>query len=399
MVWQSLFRFHELELSQKAGIILGFSFFLLGWMDVGYEMIQRDVFHPQAGMVLWICAAFFLSTAVFTSVRSRIVQVFAMFAAGAFMAGIRGIGGMEGAMVMVLSFLFADTYGLMQNRRGVKLLAGITFAILIIETSSILQFDGFFNSTGSYLVLLGYLVFQIFRYHIMSRQLESNNAELYRQIDANHVFIEVGQNTSGLVHDLKNDICRISYPRQHAQRQVRKMLETATSEYVPGLRRIDDCLGEIKEGEQRLLHSLQVVRRIPAGFVRSDERYLDVSVFIRDMCSFLMFRREFRHNVRISIQAPEKALWFGAESDLAALCKNLVENACQATLDVGDVQLVQVRLQQECIAGEQSCTQGDGNLLLEVVNRGFIPWIHEECSLLDENVFRIGQSTKANGTG
>lgn len=326
-----------------------------------------------------------------------------MFTLGALMASYRGVQGLDAAVIMVLSFLFADIYGLMKTNRGAKLLGSIVVAMLIIEINSMMQLGDFFAATAPYLVLLGYLVFHIARYNLLSRSLDERNTALSEQIDANHVFIEVGQNTSGLVHDLKNDLCRISYPRQHAQRQVRKLLEGAAPEYIAGLKRVAESLGEIKQAEDHLQHSLQVVRRIPAGFVRTDEHMVDVSTYIRDLSSFLMFRREFRHTVRISLHAADRAIWFGAESDLSAICKNIIENACQAAATAGESRLVQIRLYQHCHqdCGQQicSCSRSDGDLQLEVVNQGSIPWLSGEASLLDEEVFCIGRTSKQSGTG
>lgn len=388
-----IWHIRNLELSQKTGIILAFFLLLLGWMDVGFEAVERAVFAPEKGFVLWLCAIFFFLTAVYASFRARILQVIAMFLVGILFVGSHNIASLDGMLVIVVSLLFADAYGLLKKTRLTKLVVCIMLSIVVIEIYSFTYYGGFFQSGAPYVILLLYMLYLLARYNVLSATLSKRTTELGQQVEANMVFAEVGQNTSGLVHDLQNDLCRISYPRQHAQRQVRCLSEWAAPEYMPGLKKISDCLGEIKMGEKRLQRNLNIVRRIPAGFVRCDERLIDVSQYLQDLSYFLMFRREYRHAVRISIQAEKKLSWYGAEADLAALTKNLIENACQATASAGEPRQVRVVLTADTPGTENS------RLYLEVINRGSIPWLQGETSLLDENVFRIGKTTKENGTG
>ncbi|WP_460053591.1 hypothetical protein [Spirochaeta dissipatitropha] len=383
----------KLDLSQKAGLVFAGFFLLLGWIDIAYEFAQRNVFVLDVAYPLWLIGLFFLSTVIFISSAARIVQVFSMMFTSVWL--ITAYGGMrsDGIWMLVFTFMLAETYGLMKKQRFLKSIAAIFLLMALLEYRSILQYGQVFRTAGAYWYVILYSIFLIVRLQFLNNKLVNDYAAKTAQIDADTVFIEVGQNTSGLVHDLKNDICRISYPRQHAQRHLRKLSESAAPEYLPALRRINEYLSEAAEGEEKLQHSLHVVRRIPSGFVRSDARWIDMDEYLRDLCTFLMFRREFRHSVQIIIQGNEDLRWYGAESDLAAICKNLIENACQANLHSTDPHIVRIALRRSKDADAWNAVE------IEIRNDGEIPWIRGSCDLKDPEVFAIGKSSKSDGSG
>jgi len=226
-----------------------------------------------------------------------------------------------------------------------------------------------------------------------SLELQSHNFRVLKEkaealIDVNHPFVVFGKSTSGLIHDLKNDVNLMSIRTQVLDMKFKR-----------GRPMDEEDVIELSKAVKRIEERISMARFLAGASQERPFEIIPVHALLESAIYPFRISQTFRN--RISFISPLEAPWqiFSSRYHLLRILENLIQNACEAIIDQahakgrmeGTAGMVQVDAQRSTNA-----------LTLAVQDDGPGIPVCNACTTdacLDCPHFSIGHTTKAYGSG
>ena len=203
--------------------------------------------------------------------------------------------------------------------------------------------------------------------------LRRRSVILERRTEELRPFAELGENTGGLVHDLKGDIQGVKVVASMERLEGNE--ETAA--------KIDRFAGRM---EQRVRSILYIAT------ARDAERpeWIDLKELVDSaVYYFVGVNRTLKHALHFSVTCPAGIKMHARRATLLVIIENVVKNSIEATEG-------QARRQIDI-----TVTAEEGSVEMVIANSGRpLPWGNgRPIDVLNSELFRRGRTTKVNGTG
>ncbi|MFW5812042.1 MAG: sensor histidine kinase [Alkalispirochaetaceae bacterium] len=289
-------------------------------------------------------------------------------------------------LLFVVGLSLMYRYGMLDQAAWVKFLA-VLLLVLAITIAATVIYEGATVYLGINQLAIGvasmFLAYYLFEHDFLKARQARDR--LQEESEVNRPFVAFGRHAAGVVHDLKNDV----------------NLVTAYSTLLSMKAKDEEPLTE--EDAQRLS---QYVDRIKG---RVDlVRYASVSgshalehINIRRVCHAAAYifeiRPEYRRTIEFQLLVEDDTLHvYGRRAGLLSVLENLIGNACEAMVD-GEGN----RVTRPCRL-TIAAVGLNGSVLITVADTGpGIPGCRD-CdadNCLDCGVFRLGETTKPDGSG
>jgi len=363
-------------------------------------------------MVIFIAAHIL----VITHVVQRNIGLFMTLVAGLMVFWVSGIlligepsylAHFEGNILlnMLLSGLFASLVGLAVSRLAaimVLLVAVIFYCSMTIVYNNQFLFE---QMPIALLILVGNVIVVLFYRSALDKLIQKlrtsfgtlemqshtfkalkDKAELLNEI--NHPFVVFGRNTSGLIHDLKNDVNILSIRTQVMDMKLKRSRPFN-----------EEDIDEMSKAVKRLNDRIDMVKFLANA---SNEMPMEI-LSVQSLLEASVYPFKISQNYRTVIDF--RASYLGTEQIFSSrffllrILENLIQNSCEAIIDQA-----QLSGQVQGFAGKVIVTASkqDGQVILEVSDNGpGISFCHgcatDNCAKCDK--FAIGHTTKAYGSG
>mgnify|MGYP006285547213 CR=1 FL=1 len=295
---------------------------------------------------------------------------------------------MEIGWVLLLAIAVSLMYRYGMLKKGLWWRMGLVvgFSLFVTITATIMYEDASISLAINQLaigVAAVFLTYYLFEDDFLRARKARD--KLQEESEINRPFVAFGQHAAGVVHDLKNDV----------------NLVTAYSTLLSMKAKEEEPLTE--EDAQRLSHYVDRIKgridlvRYASGGGGQEKEHINLRRVCRAAMYIFEIRPEYRRVIRFRLLVEDDSLYvYGRRSSLLSILENLIGNGCEAMVD-GDG-TPQPGPKQLTLAA----TGINGSVLISVSDTG--PGVEscrdcEEENCLNCGVFRIGQTTKADGSG
>ncbi|MEX2443850.1 MAG: HAMP domain-containing sensor histidine kinase [Alkalispirochaeta sp.] len=365
-------RFFSLALSQKINYAFAFFFAINAVQDFldhgGFDNIFRLT---AVGMVI-----VFLVLARYDNVFIRYFQVTVLLLLSFLLIAVND-NPSELSGFILLSISLAAAYKMtLFGRRTQRILAIIVLFTLAFtfwagarHGFSTIRLVNIMNFVFVYLALL-YFIFEE-----ETLTLRHQRDILTRRAEEMEPFAELGTNVTGLVHDFKNDIARLS---------ALASVERASDN--------EETADKLDRYADRLLERVESILYVATG---ADHAQVE-AISMREMLDHVVYyfvevNRNLKHAVNISLHAEEDVTIYARRNALLVIMENVIKNSIEATEGSAD-RTIEISLRP---------TQDGAEITIEHYGR-LLPWKEPPGSAVDvrkSQFFRRGKSRRPGGTG
>jgi len=365
-------RFFSLALSQKINYAFAFFFAINAVQDFldhgGFDNIFRLT---AVGMVI-----VFLVLARYDNVFIRYFQVTVLLLLSFLLIAVND-NPSELAGFILLSISLAAAYKMtLFGRRTQRILA-----IIVVFTLAFTFWAGArhgFSTIRLVNIMNFVLVYLALLYFIFEEEtltLRRQRDILTRRAEEMEPFAELGTNVTGLVHDFKNDIARLS---------ALASIERASDN--------DETAAKLDRYAGRLLERVESILYVATGADHTQVEAISMREMLdRVVYYFIEVNRGLKHSVSISLQAEEDATIYARRNALLVILENVIKNSIEATEGSAD-RTIEIGL----------CPAQDGaEITIEHYGR-HLPWQEPIGTAVDVRkspFFRRGKSRRPGGTG
>lgn len=289
-------------------------------------------------------------------------------------------------LLLAIAVSLMYRYGMLKTGVWWRLALVVVFSLVVTITTTFLYEDATLSLAINQLaigVAAVFLTYYLFEDDFLKARKARD--KLQEESELNRPFVAFGRHAAGVVHDLKNDV----------------NLVTAYSTLLSMKAKDEEPLTE--EDAERLRHYVDRIKgridlvRYASGAGGQAEEHINVRRVCRAATYIFEIRPEYRRVIRFRVLVEDDSLYvYGRRASILSILENLIGNACEAMVDADGNP--QPGPKQLTIAA----TAINGTVLISVADTG--PGIKacRECkedNCLDCGVFRIGQTTKADGSG
>ncbi len=365
-------RFFSLALSQKINYAFAFFFAINAVQDFldhgGFDNIFRLT---AVGMVI-----VFLVLARYDNVFIRYFQVTVLLLLSFLLIAVND-NPSELAGFILLSISLAAAYKMtLFGRRTQRILA-----IIVVFTLAFTFWAGArhgFSTIRLVNIMNFVLVYLALLYFIFEEEtltLRRQRDILTRRAEEMEPFAELGTNVTGLVHDFKNDIARLS---------ALASIERASDN--------DETAAKLDRYAGRLLERVESILYVATGADHTQVEAISMREMLdRVVYYFIEVNRGLKHSVSISLQAEEDVTIYARRNALLVILENVIKNSIEATEGSAD-RTIEIGL----------CPAQDGaEITIEHYGR-HLPWQEPIGTAVDVRkspFFRRGKSRRPGGTG
>lgn len=289
-------------------------------------------------------------------------------------------------LLLAIAVSLMYRYGMLKRDGWRRLFAVVAFSIVATIAAAVIHDYVTLELSINQLAIGVASVF--FAYYLFEDDfLKARRARdrLQRESENNRPFVAFGRHAAGVVHDLKNDVNLISaYSTLLSMKQ--KEEEPLTEEDAKRLARY----------VERMKGRIDLVRYASASSTQSMEE-INVARVCHAASYIFEIRPDYRRAISFRVLLENEELYvYGRRTALLSILENLIGNACEALVDSDGNHLSTVR--QVTVAA----TAVEGSVAISVTDTGKGIPSCRECArdnCLDCGVFRIGHSTKRDGSG
>ncbi|MFP4426151.1 MAG: sensor histidine kinase [Spirochaetaceae bacterium] len=289
-------------------------------------------------------------------------------------------------LLLAIAVSLMYRYGMLKTGLWWRLILVVVFSLFVSVVTTILYEEATVSLAINQLaigVAAVFLTYYLFEDDFLKARRARD--KLQEESEINRPFVAFGQHAAGVVHDLKNDV----------------NLVTAYSTLLSMKAKEREYLTE--EDAQRLSHYVDRIKgridlvRYASGGGNRESEHINVQRVCRAAMYIFEIRPEYRRVIRFRLFVEDDTLYVhGRRASLLSILENLIGNACEAM--VGGEATSRPGPKQLTLAA----TGINGTVLISVSDTG--PGIDacrecEEEDCLNCGAFRIGQTTKADGSG
>ncbi|MFW5828104.1 MAG: sensor histidine kinase [Alkalispirochaeta sp.] len=365
-------RFFSLALSQKINYAFAFFFAVNALQDILDQGGLENVFQLTAAVM----AVVFLILARYDNVVIRYFQVFLLLILSLLLIYMND-NPSELSGFILLSISLAAAYKMTLFGRRTQRTLAIVVVLTLAFTAVAGALHGFstirlVNITNFVLVYLA-LLFFIFEEETLS--LRRQRDILTQRAEELEPFAELGTNVTGLVHDFKNDIARLS---------ALASVERATGN--------DETAAKLDRYGDRLLERVESILYVATGADHTQVEAISMREMLdRVVYYFIEVNRGLKHAVNISFHAEQDVTIYARRNALLVIMENVIKNSIEATEGTAD-RTIEIGLRPT----------GDGaEIAIEHYGR-HLPWqepVGKAVDVQKSQFFRRGKSRRPGGTG
>ena len=349
---------------------------LIGGLVRESEPVWKVLINPAVSVV-----AGFAVIAYLTTLRDwrwlRLIQV-SVFLAYSYIASIFiDPGSLHGALFGIYGLVLSMQYGLLQRRFWAKI-ALLALSYAAIRFARAADANVFlFHAAPAVAILVGlfaYLFWVAFAEEITAYTSENRHLKVER--DKNKVFVEFGQNISGVVHNLKSTLMSID--------GCIDVLRTVDA------RDRDELLDIQKSSTDKMLQMINNFMFAVRSYQKTDISVLSLNKLVESSVEVLKGNRTLKHKLKIETNLEDPDTILGSPMDIMQVIDNVVTNAAEAMFGTDRYIL---HLETRKI---------DGFIRFSVIDQGVGI---ERCSRCTEfnclrcSQFGYGKTTKVDGVG
>jgi signal transduction histidine kinase len=216
------------------------------------------------------------------------------------------------------------------------------------------------------------------------KRLTRENKELNNQIDKSRVFVNIGENVSGLVHNLNGDLGIIS------------MAVSILEESVD-----DPSIKYITDSNKRLQSKVRNILTLAKYSQIEDDTEFNMNSLLYSLLDVFKINHDYKR-IKVVTDFQSEDFFYGNASEISQIFENIIKNACEALLEKWSLNVenknisfipqlvVSVSRDQEF---NRITFTDNGPGIKSCIDSG----CNKDCGKCSR--FRIGKTTKKDGTG
>ncbi|MBI9096986.1 MAG: HAMP domain-containing histidine kinase [Spirochaetaceae bacterium] len=228
-------------------------------------------------------------------------------------------------------------------------------------------------------ILLIYIVFED-----DIKRLTLENQKLSSQIEKSKVFVNLGENIAGLIHNMNGDIGLMSMSVS--------LLEEEVDHPV---------LKYVSSGNRRLQAKIRNILTLARFSQNEEEMEFSINDLLHSLIEVFSINKEFQR-IKVNKDFQDEVRFFGHTSEVSQIFENLIKNAYEALIE----KLAASREKElGCFTPHLTITiKGDismGSISFADNGPGIKACMARDCrsECFSCTVFKVGRTTKSSGTG
>ncbi len=325
--------------------------------------------------------------------NTKIIQVSLLFLISFFVISTNTIIYQVGYILYIFVYFLTHKYQLVRSKyilvNGVIIIFLITAIILstvfvpldeayVIDDITIWHIFDQIN----FLITILLLIYIVFEDDIKRLTLE--NKKLNTQIEKSKVFVNLGENIAGLVHNLNGDIGLISMSISLLDDEI----EHPAIQYV-------------KDGNRRLQNKVRNILTL-AKYSQIDENIeFSINALLHSLVEVYSIDKEFKR-IKVEKDFQNEVMFFGNASEIAQVFENLIKNAYESLIEKWTSMRILEKggytpLLTISIIGDHHSSR----IIFSDNGPGIKACLDRDCSgdCSQCDVFQAGKTTKVNGHG
>lgn len=371
----SRFPYKHLSLPQKVNLIFGLFFLVSATLNVVTFGLDAFVDPARIDVPIMFAVSFgLLFLARFDNIVIRVAQfLLLIFFSLVVISMNEDPSSLTGFILLTIAIFVAQKAELFGNKTFYVLASAVGLAILAASWGGYRH--GFANSQILNLVnfVLAYFAILYVLFEEEIQALRRRSSALEQQTEELRPFAELGENTGGLVHDLKGDIQGVKV--------------VASMERLEGN---EEAAAKIDRFADRMEERVQSILYIATARDSEAPEWVDLKQLVESaVYYFVGVNRSLKHALRFSVSCPPDIRIYARRANLLVIIENVVKNSIEATEG-------QPRREIE-ITG----TADEETVELVIANTGRpLPWGDGgPIDVLESHLFQRGKTTKPDGTG
>lgn len=324
---------------------------------------------------------------------TRIFQILILFFLAVFIIVTNTVIYQVGYILFLFVYFLTLKHNLAQKRRTLFNFVSVCLLIASIYMSTILTpLDEAFVIDDitiwhildqiNFLITTFALIFIVFEEDF--KKLTQVNQELNKQIEKSSVFVNLGENISGLIHNMNGDLGLLSLSVSMLEEEVDHK-----------------AIGFIKTGNKKLQAKIRNILTLAKYSQAIEEMEFSVNALLYSILEIYNINKEYK-DVQVETDFNDEVFFYANPSEISQVFENLIKNAYEALLEKkkgleGNSNIGFNPHLNVIIKGYRS----ESHVIFEDNGPGIKACLdrdcHGQCYVCE--VFQIGRTTKTNGTG
>lgn len=329
-------------------------------------------------IMLFILAIIFLGLSFINKSFIRFIQVAIFLILGFFGAGQGEAGTLVGPSFISLAIIYAFQYGFLQKRLYLKTILFVAiYAAFVVYMTVLVQGSTIYNAFMTLIISLDLFYLTWIAFTPMLRESEKEMGRLRSELAENRVFVKLGRNTMGTVHNIRSKLATV---RTYGQMMKGAEKEDTSLYLAKQETAISDIMGML----ENLLANVR-------AYGESELKPCNLKDFILISLEFKKGDLDFKHGVKISTNLSQESAILGNPKDLVTIIECLLDNAQEAMTDREERLITLSAVEERHTIKLTIEDNGPGLRFCASCRHNF------ECLNCPE--FHIGRSSKEKGSG
>lgn len=225
------------------------------------------------------------------------------------------------------------------------------------------------------------LIFIVFEEDIIRLTLE--NQKLNSQIEKSSVFVNLGENIAGLVHNMNGDLGLMTMSVSMLEEEVDHK-----------------AIGFIKTGNRKLQDKIRNILTLAKYSQTDEDMEFSINALLFSLLEVFSINRDYKIN-KTETDFRREVMFFGNPSEISQVFENLIKNAYEALGEKAAGPAGEGRFFEGKLSVSVDSTPHESSIVFRDNGPGIKACIDKKCEgdCVNCNIFRVGKTTKEEGTG